>query len=33
MPKIRGPAYGMHIIVCSMQGYTAEFVDLVTLFA
>ncbi len=30
--KIRGPTYWIHTIVCSMQGYSAEYVDLVTYF-
>jgi hypothetical protein len=28
--KIRGPVYPMHIKVCSIQGYSAEYADLVT---
>jgi hypothetical protein len=30
--KIRGSAYQMHSIVCSMQGHSAEYVDAVMYF-
>ncbi len=31
--KIRGPTYWIHTIVCPMQGYSAEYVDIFAYFA